>query len=63
LSETALQPFVIIEPGTTSVELGVPTVTDGVAEGAEHVRFATDIYPADFGDPVTGPVIDGTVTD
>ncbi|MEU4624760.1 hypothetical protein AB0G04_32910 [Actinoplanes sp. NPDC023801] len=63
LSGTSLQPFLVIEPGTTSVQLTVPTITDGAAEGTEHVRFATEIYPADFGDPVTGPVIDGTVTD
>ncbi|WP_127552537.1 S9 family peptidase [Actinoplanes sp. OR16] len=63
LSQTLLQPFLAVEPGTTSVELAVPTVADGVAEGTEHIRFATDVYPADFGDPITGPVFDGTVTD
>ena len=63
LSSTALQPFVDIEPGTTTVELTVPTIADGVAEGAEHVRFQVLMYPPDFSDPIPVGVIDGTVTD
>jgi hypothetical protein len=63
LSETSLQPFLVIEPGITSVAVELPTVTDTLTEGAEHVRFITDIYTSDFGDPVSGPVGEGTVTD
>jgi hypothetical protein len=63
LSGTGLQPFLAIEPGHTSAEFTVPTVADGVAEGAEHVRFQASVFPADFGDPVPVTVIDGTVTD
>ena len=63
LSRTALQPFLAVEPGATSVELTMPTVADGAAEGAEHVRFEVLAYPPDLGDPVPVAVIDGTVTD
>ncbi|AEV81570.1 hypothetical protein ACWT_0557 [Actinoplanes sp. SE50] len=63
LSGAGLQLFVAIEPGTTSLAVTVPTVADGVAEGAEHVRFKTQVYPSDFGDPIPLGVIDGTVTD
>jgi hypothetical protein len=63
LSGTGLQPFLVVEPGTTSVELTVPTVADGVAEGAEHVRFQVLVYPPDFSDPIPLTVVDGTVTD
>jgi hypothetical protein len=41
----------------------VPTVADGVAEPAEHVRFQVLVYPSDFGDPIPVTVVDGTVTD
>ncbi|KUL33008.1 alpha/beta hydrolase family protein [Actinoplanes awajinensis] len=63
LSGTGLQPFVEIEPGTTSVEFAVPTVADGVAEGAEHVRFQVLLYPPDFSDPIPAAIADGTLTD
>ena len=63
LSGTGLQWFLAVEPGTTSVELMVPTVADGVTEGAEHVRFQVLVYPPDFSDPIPVSVIDGTVTD
>jgi hypothetical protein len=63
LSRTALRPFVAIEPGTTSAELAMPTVADGVAEGDEQVRFQALVYPPDFSGPFPVTVIDGTVTD
>lgn len=63
LSGTGLQPFAEIDPGTTEVELTVPTVADGVTEGAEHVRFQVLMYPPDFSEPIPIGVIDGTVTD
>ena len=63
LSSTRLQAFVAFEPGATSVELPVPTVADGVAEGAEHARFQVLLYPPDFSNPIPVATIDGTVTD
>ncbi|GAA1639750.1 hypothetical protein GCM10009828_080370 [Actinoplanes couchii] len=63
LSGTSLQPFLEIPAGTTSIEFTVPTITDPVTEGDEHVRFATLVFPPDFSEPVDGPVFDGTVTD
>ncbi|MFI6070532.1 hypothetical protein ACIA5C_02950 [Actinoplanes sp. NPDC051343] len=63
LSTTGLEPFLDIEPGTTSAEFTVPTVADGVPEGAEHVRFQAAVYPADFGEVIPVALIDGTVTD
>jgi hypothetical protein len=63
LSGTGLQPFLDIEPGATSADFTVPTVADGVTEGAEHVRFQAEVYPADFSDPIPVGLIDGTVTD
>jgi hypothetical protein len=63
LSGTALQPFIAVEPGTTSTQFTVPTVADGVAEPAEHVAFQALVFPADFGDPIPVTVIDGTVSD
>jgi hypothetical protein len=63
LSTTYLEPYVAVEPGETSGDLVVPTVADGVAEPAEHVRFQVLVYPSDFGDPIPVTVVDGTVTD
>jgi hypothetical protein len=63
LSGTGLQLFAAFEPGTTSAEITVPTVADGAAEGAEHVRFQVLLYPPDFSDPIPVAVVDGTVTD
>jgi hypothetical protein len=63
LSATGVQPFVAVEPGSTSAELSIPTVADGVAEGAEHVRLQALVFPSDFGDPIPISVITGTVTD
>ncbi|WIM98688.1 hypothetical protein ACTOB_002296 [Actinoplanes oblitus] len=63
LSGVGLQAYLTIAPGTTSVQVKVPTVADGVAEGAEHVRFQAQVYPAGAGDPITVGVVDGTVTD
>jgi hypothetical protein len=63
LSTTGLQPFMAIEPGTTSAAFSVPTVADGMAEPAEHAAFQALVFPADFGDPIPVTVIDGTVSD
>ncbi|WP_203676275.1 hypothetical protein [Actinoplanes siamensis] len=63
LSGTGLQLFTVIEPGTTSATIEVPTVSDGVAEGFEHVRFQAFVFPPDFGDQIPVGTIDGTVTD
>jgi hypothetical protein len=63
LSGTGLQPYVAVEPGTTSTEFSVPTIADGLAEPAEHVAFQALVFPADFGDPIPVTVIDGTVSD
>jgi hypothetical protein len=63
LSQTGLIPYVAVEPGTTSADLSIPIVADGVTEPAEHVRLQALVYPADFGDPIPVAVIDGTVTD
>jgi hypothetical protein len=63
LSSTQVQPFLAIDPGATSADFTVPTVADGVAEGAEHVRFQALVFPSDFGDPIPVSVIDGTVSD
>jgi hypothetical protein len=63
LSQTGLTPFAAIEPGTTSAELSMPIVADGVPEPAEHVQLQVSVYPADLGDPIPVAVIDGTVTD
>jgi hypothetical protein len=63
LSGTGVQPYLDFEPGTTSLDLAVPTVADGVAEGAEHVRFQVLLYPPESDEPIPVAVIDGTVTD
>jgi hypothetical protein len=63
LSATAAGVVIPIEPGTTTVEVTVPTVTDGLAEGPENVRFQALVYPADFGDPIPAGFAAGTVTD
>jgi hypothetical protein len=63
LSSTGVQPYLDFEPGATSLELAVPTVADGVAEGAEHVRFQVLLYPPESDDPIPVGVVDGTVTD
>ncbi|MEU4154990.1 hypothetical protein [Actinoplanes sp. NPDC026670] len=63
LSSTNLQPFLEIPPGATSVDLTVPTVADGTAEGAEHVRFQGLFFLPGAWEPVELPFADGTLTD
>jgi hypothetical protein len=63
LSQSGLVLVMGIPPGTTSAEGAVPTVADGLAEPAEHVRFGASVFPADFGDPIPVGVLDGTVAD
>lgn len=63
LSSVFLFTSAVVEPGETSAQFTVPTVADGVTEGPEHVRFEAQVYPDDFGDPITVATIDGTVTD
>ena len=63
LSQTALTPFLAIPTGATSTDLVVPTVADGAAEPAEHVRMQALLFPSDFGEPIPVAVIDGTVID
>jgi hypothetical protein len=53
--------WVSVPEGETSTELTLPTLTDGVAEPAESVRFQ---LAGDSGDPLPGmPVVTGTVVD
>jgi hypothetical protein len=63
LSATNLQPFVEIPPGATSAQLTVPTVADGQAEGAEHLRLPGLFFLPGAWEPVELSPIDGTVTD
>ena len=63
LSESGVQPFVSVEPGTTTATLVVPTVADGAAEGPEKVRWQVLVYNEQTGelDPLT--TVEGTLTD
>lgn len=63
LSGTAVQLYALFEPGTTTARITIPTVADGVAEGAEHVQFQVLLYPPDFSDPTVVGTVTGTVTD
>jgi hypothetical protein len=63
LSATNVQPWLEIPPGTTTVQFTVPTVADGLAEGAEHVRFQPLFFLPNAWEPVELPSVDGTVTD
>jgi hypothetical protein len=59
LSSTALQLWVFIPPGGTSVEVPVPTLADAEAEGEEQVRLKFEgRSPAGTGFEVTGRVAD-----
>ncbi len=63
LSQTGAHPYAIIEPGTTTAQITLPTVADGVAEGAEHVQFEILLYPPDSSDPTVAGTVYGTVED
>ncbi|MEU8658548.1 hypothetical protein [Actinoplanes philippinensis] len=63
LSGSGLQPFVEVPTGTTSVQLSMPTVADGQAEGAEHTRLEGLLFLPGAWDPVLLPPVDGAVTD
>ncbi|WP_433794764.1 hypothetical protein [Actinoplanes sp. CA-252034] len=63
LTATNLQPFVEIPADTTSVQLSVPTVADGEAEGTEHTRLEGLLFLPGAWDPVFLPPVDGAVTD
>ncbi|GAA0453699.1 hypothetical protein Aca07nite_66160 [Actinoplanes capillaceus] len=62
LSGTALRLHVPIEPGTTTLELTVPTVTDATVEGPEHLRLLPLLDLPDTWWPIELPMVDGTVT-
>ncbi|MEV0901097.1 hypothetical protein [Actinoplanes sp. NPDC049802] len=63
LSAGGVVRFLTIDPGTTTLEVTVPTITDATAEGAEHLTFDTYLYPPDAWFPEVLPPIHGTVTD
>jgi hypothetical protein len=63
LSSTEMSLFAVVEPGTTSTLLTIPTIKDTVVETDEVVQFQAMIMPRDFGEPIPGPVVTGTVTD
>jgi len=63
LSQTSLNGYATVASGTTSGNLTIPIVADGVTEPAEHVQLQALVFPADFGEPIPVTVIDGTVTD
>ncbi|GAA4608200.1 hypothetical protein BJY16_006719 [Actinoplanes octamycinicus] len=63
LSGTGLEVFLEVAPGTTAVDVAIPTITDGLAEGDEHVRWQALVFPADFGDPIPVAAADGTLSD
>jgi hypothetical protein len=63
LSQTGVQPYASIEPGTTTAQITIPTIADSITEGAEHVQFQVLLYPPDFSDPTVVGTITGTVTD
>ncbi|GAA4974751.1 hypothetical protein GCM10025331_81380 [Actinoplanes utahensis] len=63
LSSTFLQPFIEIEPGTTTFTVTTPTVTDTEAEGPEHLRFLPMVFLPGVQEPVALSPITGTLTD
>ena len=63
LSDSGLAQFLEIEPGTTSFTFSVPTITDTIAEGAEHLRIQPLLYPPRTWFPIELPPVDGTLTD
>jgi hypothetical protein len=63
LSGTGLQPWLIVEPGTTTATLEVPTVSDDAAEGAEKVRWQASVYNEETGELDPLSTVEGTVTD
>jgi hypothetical protein len=62
LSSTEVEGYAAVQAGKTSAVFTVPTIKDAVTETDEVIRLQSGIVPRDFGDPIPGPVVTGTVT-
>ena len=61
LSGEDLSLFADVPPGELTADISLPTARDTVAEPEEHTQLQAMVMPRDFGDPMPGPVVTGTV--